>query len=334
MRLEPRAGFGLAATALPIRHLRFLRNFPTNDADDTRTGLPTLHVYDNVLHDSGCTVTVSSVDWAGFEGWLMGQGYERKYVRDVLCYAKRFEQAFLSGDVAELARGGEHALKGVACLSKYLGCYERFKVMKSQSGGKWYSKSSEEVFMEMFEGKETVTETEKWIDSLKGKVPKDIWIALCFMAMSGLRTQEAIDVLNLIGTFGLQKYPSKGMVLEHFRVKGDDGKRLFLRRTKKAFLTPLTVGMEEILKNWHGHLTYKKIRVNVKKAGVSAELYRLRKWHCTVLRTAGVAGEIVDMLEGRVPLSILGQSYLRPDIVSLFKKVRDILEPYERKWLG
>jgi intergrase/recombinase len=144
-----------------------------------------------------------------------------------------------------------------------------------------------------------------------------------------VRTGEGILCLRKIRELGLDKYPMNECgILEHWRHR-----ETFLRRSKKLYISVLTDNLIEQLRHWNGSITYKRMRGAVQRAGAMADFYRLRKWHCTILRCNGIPSEIVDILEGRCPSSILGRSYMRPDFRQLMDAVKNVLEPYAQRWL-
>ena len=366
LELEPRAGFGPATATLPIKIPNgFFKTSLDKDGASNCSGfnnsLPPMYTVTFTMQlfnvsivtgdclsnvrsafseplrsgavDGRASLSGSAVDWGRFEQWLVDKGFTWSYRKNVLIYAKRYARHLLSGSLREV--DDEHALKGLSNLSKFLGCYSMFKELKENAGLKWSTETGEEAFMQIYGGQE-VEGILEWVAEVKEKFEREISFPVGFMMLTGLRTQEAIDVLNLIGKFGLGAYPlnSDWRLMEHFKVKGNDGKPLFLRRTKKCFVSALTERLAHELEDWHENTTYTKLRKRLERRGIDVRFYDARKWFNTTLREGGIEQEMCDLLCGRLPRNVFLRSYWRPELGAYFEKVRRILRPYEEKLLA
>jgi intergrase/recombinase len=102
-------------------------------------------------------------------------------------------------------------------------------------------------------------------------------------------------------------YNPERQALEHFRFP-----EIFLRQTKKAYLSFVTPYMLSIVQNLEKVSTYNAIRLASKYRGINMGMSYCRKIFASWLRHSGIQPEIIDMLQGRVSQSILTRHYLVP----------------------
>ncbi|MEM1589665.1 MAG: integrase [Candidatus Bathyarchaeia archaeon] len=273
--------------------------------------------------------------WSVFRGWLLNRGLRERYVRDLVCYARKF--SWLLGDgvnlgVLEGLRDKNMVLSALSSLSRFLGRYKEWRLRLEDAGVRWNSTKSDVCFLNVYNGAESVSSFVSWMEKVKQKVEWNLWVAVCFCALTGLRTGEAVYSLNKIADGGLKAYPynEELHVLEHFR------DRWFLRKSKKAFVSVLTPRLEKILESeWRDfRLTYNAVRLRLKRRGLECRLYDARKFHNTVLWQNGVDEATINLLAGRLSTGIFQKHYWRPNIREVFMKVREILEPWEARFLS
>ena len=264
------------------------------------------------------------IDWVDFDVWLRGRGFTESYLRSLRWSAKKYASCLFKGSFVGV---DDFGLKGLANLSKFLGCYGVFSKLKAEAGLKWNTESSEDSFLKIYRGEE-VAGIFDWLESVKANFDREIWFPVAFMMLSGLRTSEAILCLNKVAESGLGRYFNSDMgVLEHFT------DRRFIRRTKKAFVSVVSERLKMELESWHEKTTYEKLRKRLEKKGIPIRFYDCRKWFATVLRENGVEVEVIDLLSGRLPKKVFGRSYWRPELNSHFEKVREVLRGYEDRLL-
>jgi len=191
----------------------------------------------NKLHytvdgDGGC------IDWAGFEEWLKRRGLSRKHRVDVLNKARKYSDVLLLGDFKLLrdAVNKRHVLAALSNLARFLGVYGKWRMMLMQNDVSWSDgkNDAEWVFRRIYD--EEIDDLDSWIEILKERANSWLWNYVVFLGLSGLRPNEAVIALNLVKEGKLKSYLNREvMTLEHFRFS-----RLFLRNTKKAFITVLT----------------------------------------------------------------------------------------------
>jgi hypothetical protein len=203
------------------------------------------------------------------------------------------------------------ALKSMVCLSKFLGCYEEYKVKLKSYGIKWTNEDTAfNGFLSIFSKQHDTLGP--WVKQIMSFMPDNEKLFLRFLAMTGLRKNEAITSFNKILDLNAagklcEYYNSELSVLEHFKHK------VFLRGTKNAYISFVPKAMiEEICKSQpvsnyaiHSRLDRKHIKMRFKE---------LRSYHNSYLRKQGIISELVDVLAGRVPKTVFARHYLGEDM--------------------
>jgi len=219
-----------------------------------------------------------------------------------------------------------HVLIALANLSKFCGCYDRFKTLKEKSGLKWGHESSFEVFLKMYNSPNDAFE---WLLDVKEKMLYRYYFPICFQALTGLRPTEAISSLNLIAVKGLEEYYNREYeVLEHFRYPS-----VFLRGTKNAFISILSITMLERLKEWRYKTSYNMLRLALKKRGFKLKLQELRVYYATFLRQKNIPKESIDLIQGRIAKDIFVRFYYKPHVLQLKNQVLNTIKPLENQLL-
>jgi hypothetical protein len=179
-----------------------------------------------------------AVDWEGFEVWLK-KDLRPKTAYDRMYYAEKFYQCLLGRDLKPLLELGKdqcaHCMNALSSLSKFLGMHDEFSGLIKKYGLKW-SVRSDDVIIARFTKSLNRLDVFDWIKQVKASCV-DLRDFMDFMATNGLRFDEAVESYNLIIKLSREDrlkeyYKSEGEVLEHFRFK-----EIFLRRTKKAFIS-------------------------------------------------------------------------------------------------
>jgi intergrase/recombinase len=140
---------------------------------------------------------------------------------------------------------------------------------------------------------------------------------------------EGLKVLNMAaeGKLG-EMYSADLGALELWRFK------VFLRMSKKAFLVPVSDRVYDVLSSWRFRMTRHMLVKPLKKWGLPVRLGELRKLNATILRRGGLMQEEVDVLQGRVPPTIFAKHYLALNLKDLCCRAKEILKPYEERWLS
>jgi len=185
-----------------------------------------------------CTSSNQTIDWKLFEKWLFKE-YRKRTAKDRLKYARRYYRC-LHGDLKPLmVLDGDkrlHAMKALSALSKFLGVYEEWRSLVRNYGLKWSSGKTDDLIIARFAKVQNSDEALGWIRKIKAAIP-DFSGFMDLVAVTGLRLGETINCWNLIIRLSSEGrleeyYKAENCVLEHFRFK-----ELFIRRTKKAFIS-------------------------------------------------------------------------------------------------
>ena len=97
------------------------------------------------------------------------------------------------------------------------------------------------------------------------------------------------------------------MTLEHFKYP-----EIFIRRTKKAYISIVTDSILELAKQ-SATCGYNALRLAVKRRALDMNMAYCRKTFATNLRMNGIEQDIIDLLQGRFPKSVFVRHYFRPD---------------------
>jgi len=272
------------------------------------------------------------VDWDGFRRWLLSRLLSRKNARQMYTYARKFHGLLLSRDAGAVMAGFSKwkrklILEALANLCKFLGCYSYFKTWRLEHGFKWEREESLRTLIDTLDrGREDV---EEWLLSLR-ELGWTYYFPGVYMLLTGLRPGEACTSLSIIAEQGLDGYwnPELG-ILEHFRFE-----KLFLRRCKNAFISFLSPRLLSHVEKFQTRITLNALRLRLRKAGYPIRFNQLRKRYATILREAGIPGEAVDLLQGRVSKSLFARFYYKPLLDSLKTRVLQTLHPLEVRLLG
>lgn len=160
----------------------------------------------------------------------------------------------------------------------------------------------------------------EWIDDTIRKYPRFSNIFM-FNVLTGLRHSEAIKSFNLLLSDKRSIYFSEDCKrLEHFKFSD-----LFLRRTKKAFISVINDDILNLLFYGFEILTYDKIQLTFQRDNKEFYMAYCRKIFATFLRNEGVEPEILDLLRERIRSSVFANHYYRPDIHDIItKRIRPV----------
>jgi hypothetical protein len=264
-----------------------------------------------------------------FHSWLLNQEYTEEYARYLTRCVREHLADYLSGNVAALLeRKSQNYLAAGSALFRFLGRYDEWKMLLHRHGISW-RKRDRTYFLGLILGRSNlVDELLTWMDAVKQRFPFERWFTVAFLGLSGLRLGEALKVLNMVADGRLDEMynPDIG-ALELWRFKD------FLRMSKKAFLVPISDRVYDVLNSWRFRMTRHMLVKPLKKFGLPIRLGELRKLNATLLRKGGLMQEEVDVLQGRVPPTIFAKHYLALNLKDLCCRAKEVLRPYEEKWL-
>ena len=249
------------------------------------------------------------------------QNYSPKWARECLSLMRRYAYILESGDASclwGLSDGRRvKVMKALSMLARITGLRERWRSIREAYGLKWSCGEGNASFLFSSNSYSGMLDDAR---RLLGML-SDIKPLLVFTALSGLRVSEALEATRLFHVDRDNYLNMEYRVLEHFKYPG-----IFLRRTKKAFITVLDDFMVEMLEESRP-LTYNALRLRIRRRNSNrCNMHMLRKLWATYMRLQGIESEVIDLLQGRTPRSIFHKHYYRPDIASLLENVRKRLE--------
>ncbi len=224
-----------------------------------------------------------------------------------------------------------NVLRAMVCLSRFLGCYEDYKAKLKNYGIKWSNTDTAfNGFLAIFNHKHDTLP--QYIRDIQPILHDNERLFLRFLAVSGLRKNEAITAFNMIIDFNSkgklgEYYNSELNVLEHFKYK------VFLRGTKNAYISFVSKELISQICNSQP-VTYNAIHCRFLRKKIKLRLKELRSYHNSYLRKNGLISELVDVLAGRVPKTVFCRHYLGEDIKALGATVLEIENNLEKSLLN
>jgi hypothetical protein len=267
-----------------------------------------------------------STDFEKFREYLLRERKKRT-VGHILPYARRYEHILQTGDASELLalsqRNKHHAMRVLALLGKFHGRYDVWKQIKEKYDLKWSNADDLSVFNAMMDVKNNYSAMLRWLKDTCMELPPSYRNILIFDALVGLRPEEACQSVSLLkrDRTNYLKEKNEFAILEHYKYP-----QLFLRRTKKCYISVVNKKVLEIIERCGDH-NYNAIYMQLKHRKIPVRFEFCRKIFGTYLRQQGFAAELVDLLEGRIGKSVFARHYFRPDIDEQLSKVERCLEP-------
>ena len=226
-----------------------------------------------------------------------------------------------------------NVLKAMVALSKFLGCYEDFKLNLKQHGIHWVNNdNSFNSFLRIINNNHS--KLGAWYKDAQIILRDNEKLWLRFNLLTGLRKEESINAFNQIiqlsqdGKLG-EYYNQELGVLEHFKYG-----ELFLRHTKNCYISTVNQDLvSEICKSQQ--VTYSVIRKRLTRKGQPLRIKELRSYCATYLRNHGILAEYVDLIQGRIPKSVFARHYLKvEDLKVLVKQVLAVTQNLENSLLS
>jgi Archaeal phage integrase len=260
--------------------------------------------------------------WDNFEEYLI-KLYRKSSVRCRLLYAKQYCHVITEENAQSLLSLSNYKrlqiMKSLAILSKYLGCYDRWKEIKEKYQLKWSSEDSIQVFQKLTNQENNYSSMLKWMKDVCKQIPEYYSNILIYSILTGLRPTEAFSSINLIKS-DLDNYLDRDkMILKHVKYP-----EIFIRKTKKAYISVVNDSIIQIAKNTKDKSCYNSLRCYCKRRKIPFNFNYCRKIFATYLRMQGIEQEVIDLLQGRLPKSIFLRYYYRPDL-AIYTKIQDQL---------
>jgi intergrase/recombinase len=159
----------------------------------------------------------------------------------------------------------------------------------------------------MMNNEQDYTSMIEWLKNCCSKLSSHYSNILLFNTLTGLRPDEACKAIQLIHKQEDNYLKKDLMILEHYKFPD-----IFIRRTKKAYISILTDSILELAKQ-ASNCGYNALRLAVKRKKFDMNMAYCRKIFATYLRTQGIEQETIDLLQGRAPKSVFARHYYRPE---------------------
>ena len=258
----------------------------------------------------------------------MARNFSRHTAKCRLIYAKEYSHVLSKYDANGLLLLSNekriHVMKSLATLSKYLGCYDQWRKIIQRYQLKWSNEDNTEVFSDiMGNNGNSYNSMIQWLKDTCSKLSSHYGNILLYNTLTGLRPDEACKSIILLQKERDNYLRKDLMILEHFKYPD-----IFLRRTKKAYISIVTDSMLELAKKCSS-CGYNALRLAVKRKGLEMNMAFCRKIFATHLRNKGIGQEVIDLLQGRTPKSVFVRHYYRPNFD--YDKVREIVNSLHDK---
>ena len=276
-------------------------------------------------------ISVKEVDWKDFERYLEGKYQNERTRRERFNYARKFADVLLEDNYRRLFQFSEdkrsHILRGLSALAKYLGVYEQFRKNVKAYGLTWSGRNGDDRIIARLTKVVDPNEVFEWIKEVKRANP-DFEDFMDLMAFTGLRLVEAVRCYNLI--IGLARegrlseyYNEENGCLEHYKFKD-----LFIRSSKKAFISFIPKELIDRIAENQRTLTVEQIQSRIKRQPIKSRFSDIREAHATFM-TKYLRPSEIDFLHGRVSSSIFMRNYFNPALISdlkerVFKGIEEI----------
>ena len=214
------------------------------------------------------------------------------------------------------------AMQALNSLAEFLGAKDAWEDIKHRYGLKI---REEQKVIDPFE-REDISRMLSWYREALSRVTEDARNTLLYMLLTGLRPVEAMNSIQAVRE-SWKEYIRRMdgfLVLQHFKYPD-----VFLRRTKKAYIS--VIAEEDLKLTDNAVLSYSTLREKLKEKGMNCRAGYGRKIYSTWLRDHGIEAEFIDLLQGRVGLTVFSRYYYRPDIQEKLRKTLEILTELKKE---
>jgi len=239
-------------------------------------------------------------------------------------YAKRYAHCLATNNLSTLKTLPTckrlNVMKALSTLAKFTGVYDDFKGLLKAHGLKWTVNTDDVIIARLLKyssngaNQNTLFE---WIRSVKQKIP-DFAMFIDFMIATGQRFDEALSAYNLIvqlaneGKLG-EYYNAEQRVLEHFRFRS-----IFLRRTKKVFISFVSRELVEAMSSKGSTLTRDMIIKRVQRLHLKQSFADIHEFYAT-RATKHLTPLEIDFIQGRTSATVFMRNYFNPTWISDLK---------------
>jgi hypothetical protein len=267
--------------------------------------------------------------WINYKEYLT-RNFSLHTAKCRLIYAKEYSYVLNEYDANDLlllsSEKRVHVMKSLATLSKYLGCYDQWRKIIQGYQLKWSDKDNTEVFNDiMGNNGNSYNSMVEWLKDTCSKLSSHYGNILLYNTLTGLRPDEACKSIILLQKERDNYLRNDLSILEHFKYPD-----IFLRRTKKAYISVVTDSILELAKQ-ASSCGYNALRLAVKRKGLEMNMAFCRKIFATHLRNNGIGQEVIDLLQGRIPKSVFARHYYRPNFD--YDRARDVVNSLHDKFV-
>jgi hypothetical protein len=264
--------------------------------------------------------------WLDFQTFTCNE-YRHEYAMDIVRRAKQYSECLISSDLSAIkmlpTEKRRRVMQALSALAKYTGRYEQYKQMIKAYGLKWSVNNDDIIIARLIKysgsnGNNQASDLFKWVNAVKQQIP-EFTTFMDFTLSTGLRLGEAINSYRLIvelsesGRLG-EYYNTERCVLEHFRFKA-----LFIRRTKKAFMSFASNDLVERVAASGFKPTFDTIMRRMRRRSLKQCFSDLREvWASKSVRT--LSQPEIDFLQGRISASVFMRNYFNPTWIADLKK--------------
>ena len=240
--------------------------------------------------------------------------------RLALKYGKKYSYVLERMDIKDLLvlppAKQRHIMKALANLAKYTGVYEEWNKLRRQHQLKWSSTNTLDIFERIMNNGTSYDKMLEYVKQVLAVLPHSHANVIIFGTLTGLRPIEACKSVRLIHT-DLSNFLNPDLfILEHFKWKD-----IFIRRTKKSFISVMTDRLLQIAKTADPQ-SYTSIYAYLHKRGLPMRMNYCRKIFGTHLRYSGIESEMVNLLEGRISPEIFVRHYWSPNMKQDIDRVK------------
>ena len=227
-------------------------------------------------------------------------------------------------------------MQSLSALSKYAGCYEQYRQMIKAYDLRWAVNNDDVIIARLIKysgGKGSANESDLFdrVKTIKQQIHEFISF-MDFTLETGLRLTEAITSYRLIVELSAQGklgeyYNAERNVLDHFRFK-----ELFIRRTKKAFMSFVSNELIDTVRLSNLHPTKDVIERRIRRRKLKLCFSDLRElWASRSVKYLGQPE--IDFFAGTRFSIVFMRNYFNPAWIRDLKK-RALKNAHELRRLG
>jgi hypothetical protein len=159
--------------------------------------------------------------WNKFEEYLKNI-YRKNSVKARFLYAKQYHQVLLEENAQSIVILPNdkrlQVMKSLSVLSKFIGCYDKWKDIKERYQLKWSSENSVDTFKKIINEDNSFNNLLEWLKNTTSQISERHRNILFYCTLTGLRPDEACQSIRLVKQ-NIDNYLDKEkMILKHFEL--------------------------------------------------------------------------------------------------------------------